>query len=613
MAMAAPPFEPFGSGEHRLPVASAVAAEDVQWAALTADSVDSFNSFDGRAALSLHMSVETATSATSAHPPTTVGEMQAWLESSLCDSRAALFEQVEDTHFMLMSETHAHLHRLSGGAEMEFPSPPAGLPPGFPGAIMPVPPPHKMTFKESLKASNTHTQKAPVPIQKKASTRSQMVGRASLAGDKLKAQMAEIRSQPNIYRRMETAVKGQTFDISFVLLIVLNAMVMALQLQYSGLEAGFQLQIRGYTTAADDAWPAAGILFEVLDKCFIVIFALELVLRVLAYRFQWIFSGWNYLDAFVVTMALLNWGAPDLELVNPTTMRLVRFGKLIRLVRVMRSSSLISCLGLMISALKGSVNALFWSLLVLTIIQMVAAMLISQLVEKYIMAESNPLEMRQVVFQYYGTFWRSTITMFEITFANWAPPCRILVDHVSESLGLFFLVYRCLIGFAVLSVVQAVFIQQTIKSAQNDDNMQIELKDKEKSRFADKLKKVFIQLDSSGDGLVSWQEFEAVMENNSDVQQILDVLEVDVRDVAAVFQLLDDGEGTLDSDQFVKGVTSMRGQAKEITILTILTHLRRLESKVDGLPHDVRFISGTARGAIEASRLKRRSEQLDEE
>ena len=31
-----------------------------------------------------------------------------------------------------------------------------------------------------------------------------------------------------------------------------------------------------------------------------------------------------------------------------------------------------------------------------------------------------------------GTFTRSLLTMFEVLFANWGPPCRLLVDNVSE-------------------------------------------------------------------------------------------------------------------------------------------------------------------------------------
>lgn len=50
------------------------------------------------------------------------------------------------------------------------------------------------------------------------------------------------------------------------------------------------------------------------------------------------------------------------------------------------------------------------------------------------------------VFLYYGTFSRTTLSMFEILFANWAPACRVLVENVSEWFSLFFLAYRCDIG-----------------------------------------------------------------------------------------------------------------------------------------------------------------------
>ena len=53
------------------------------------------------------------------------------------------------------------------------------------------------------------------------------------------------------------------------------------------------------------------------------------------------------------------------------------------------------------------------------------------------------------VFLHYGTFTRTFLSMFEILFANWSPPCRVLVENVSEWFSVFFLLYRCVLGFAV--------------------------------------------------------------------------------------------------------------------------------------------------------------------
>lgn len=58
-----------------------------------------------------------------------------------------------------------------------------------------------------------------------------------------------------------------------------------------------------------------------------------------------------------------------------------------------------------------------------------------------------------------------------IMFANWAPACRVLVENVSEWFSVFFLVYRCVVGFAVLNVVSAVFVQQALKTASSDEEL----------------------------------------------------------------------------------------------------------------------------------------------
>ena len=56
------------------------------------------------------------------------------------------------------------------------------------------------------------------------------------------------------------------------------------------------------------------------------------------------------------------------------------------------------------------------------------------------------------VFRYYGTFSRTFLTMFEILFANWGPPCRVLVENFSEWFSVFFLTYRPPAGPVALQI-----------------------------------------------------------------------------------------------------------------------------------------------------------------
>lgn len=380
--------------------------------------------------------------------------------------------------------------------------------------------------------------------------------------------------------RIEELVKSQTFEVILCIVILLNATVMAVRLQYDGLNAGYNLGMRTYDVSAEEQWPCADIVLEVLDKMFVCLFTLELLVRMAGFRLRWLCSVWNYLDLIVVGIALASWSLSDSLTLNPSFLRLVRFGKLLRIVRVMRSNKLLESLKLLVASIQASFNTLCTSLCVLLLIQSVAGMLLSQLCESYINDKSQPEEVRREVFNYYGTFWRSMITMFEITFANWAPSCRLLLDNVSEWFGVFFLIYRCVVGFAMLSVIQAVFIQQTMKSAQLDDDFMISVKTREKEVYAQKLRRVFNRLDTSGDGLVSWEEFEVLLKEEH-MKLLMSTLEVDVRDLETLFKLLDDGDGQISTEEFIDGLQRMKGSAKALDLVTLLKMTRRIEAKLN--------------------------------
>merc|ERR1712117_961553 len=96
---------------------------------------------------------------------------------------------------------------------------------------------------------------------------------------------------------------------------------------------------------------------------------------------------------------------------------------------------------LMTTAMQGSVSVLIWSVVLLTLVQMIIAFFLQATLEDYVLDESIPQAARLEVFKYYGTFSRTMLTMFEITLGNWMPPCRALVENVNELYMLFSLMH----------------------------------------------------------------------------------------------------------------------------------------------------------------------------
>lgn len=268
-------------------------------------------------------------------------------------------------------------------------------------------------------------------------------------------------------------------------------------------------------------------LFFMVDVCGRVI-----ILNCLFWK-VWV----NYVDVVVSILALaevtivwtVTWP------VNPVIFRLLRIGKLARAVRMFTMTSSMSSLQLLVKCLASSRDMLFCSFSILTFVQCVAGVVLSTLCMDFIQDESQDEELRQEVFKYYGTFTRTFLSMFEIMFANWGPPCRVLVENVSEWFSIFFLIYRCVLGFAVLNVVNAVFVQQTMRTAVMDEDLAYKQRQKEIDLYTKKVRTLFQGLDSTGDGAINLEEFSKLVKSDK-LAFWMSQLELEYHDLLQLFE-----------------------------------------------------------------------------
>lgn len=214
----------------------------------------------------------------------------------------------------------------------------------------------------------------------------------------------------------------------------------------------------------------------------------------------------------------------------------------------------------------------------MSFVQCVAGIVVSELCYSFLRDSDDP-EARAVVYQYYGTFTRTILTMFEIMFANWGPACRVLVENVSEWFSVFFLVYRCVMGFAVLNVVGAVFVQQALKTAASDEDLAFRQKERDIASYNRKVKKLFCSIDGSGDGNISLDEFTKLVQSPK-LKFWMSQLELEYHDLLSLFEFLDNGDGQITLVEFIEGAQRLRGSAKALDIW-------RMETKIEVLFEEV--------------------------
>jgi len=384
---------------------------------------------------------------------------------------------------------------------------------------------------------------------------------------------------------MEKIVDSNAFEIISIAAIMLNTAVLALQVQYEGLDAGYKLKHMAFNRPADDAWPGARTIFRVFNYLFTVVFILELLTRILVLKRKAFKNGWIWLDTILVMLGLLDLvlsGTNAQSGVDPTVFRMLRIVKIVRMAKLVRKLKTFDSLLLLIKSLSASANALLWSFLLLVMVQIAVGISLAQILSGHINNEKNPLEGRREVFSLFGTFTLTMVTMFESTVGNWIPPCRVLMEYVSEAYGMFYILYRCMFCFALVNVIRAVFITETSRVAQADDAVAMLKKERMAEEYSEKLKDLFNELDDSGDGLITWHEFSQLLEDDV-LKKYVSTLDLEVSDLAQLFKLLDDGDGAISAEEFCKGVARVKGPARSIDVVSLGNMVKRLDNKVTDL------------------------------
>jgi len=95
--------------------------------------------------------------------------------------------------------------------------------------------------------------------------------------------------------------------------------------------------------------------------------------------------------------------------------------------------------------------------------------------------------------------------------------------------------------------------------------------------FSGKLHKLFKSLDTSGDGLISWDEFSGIMVDPQ-TKAFMQALEIDVSDLERLYNCLQNRDGVICLDEFAAGVSRVKGLAKNIDLVEVLSKVNRLET-----------------------------------
>ncbi|CAJ1396048.1 unnamed protein product [Effrenium voratum] len=338
-------------------------------------------------------------------------------------------------------------------------------------------------------------------------------------------------------------------------------------------------------------------IFDIVEVVFFCIYVVDVLVRVVILRTEWAydhFEGLMFMNLFDAILVLVSAAElfilPVLSDGREGTSRSIRVIKLIRItrtLRVVKTVGIFRQLRVLVRSCVASVGALGWSMVLLLLLKLGFALAICQALQGYIADQSADLETRLEMNRFYGSFVKALYTMFEVTHSgSWPLRVRPVVEKVSPWYALLFLSYITLVVFAVIRIVTALFLKETLASAANDADIAIEGQGREAKSFQRKLEELFRAADEDGNGALSADEFLEAM-NLPSVQQYLNYLDIRVQDIGPLFDILDDGDGLITIAEFSKGLMQIKGQARALDMVVLHHENAKLLKEVQAVRREV--------------------------
>lgn len=372
-------------------------------------------------------------------------------------------------------------------------------------------------------------------------------------------------------------VNNRYFDVAVSALVMANVVVMFVQLEKTGYHNAVTLGI-----ASDGGrWSGTSRYFEPIEHVFNVCFTVELILRFLVEGCHLFKSFSNCFDAFIVVTTcfeayVLEMAMKNQDGANLSFARMARLLKIVKFMRAFRAAVLFSELRVLLRTLVSSMMALAWSVVLLSFIMLSCGILMAQLTASFIEDDTNDRKMRVWTWEHYGTGSRAFYTMFEATLSGgWPNYARKLVENVSAYYAAFWISYVFFVVFAVMRVITALFLNNTMKAASRDETMMITEQMKEKELYIAKVVRFLEEGDTDGNGTLDREEFENML-NNDEVSRYLTLMGLELYEVETLFNVLDDGDGEISYNEFIGGCLRLKGAARAVDAVMIMHEQNRI-------------------------------------
>lgn len=352
-----------------------------------------------------------------------------------------------------------------------------------------------------------------------------------------------------------------------------------------------------------------------ISVAFAIAFALEVALRLQAYRQHFFFGSrdvlWNIFDVVLTTIAIAECVMQGMRFTTETSGGLMNsFGalrtiRIVRILHIIRRKALFKPLRLLISAMVVATRSCMSLLLLLTLVIYTFSLFFTQACSNWVQNASLNDPQRETVLSYYGTLLKSMYTLYLSMSGgvNWAEPANA-IGYIDPWYEAAFSGFMCFGFFIFLNVVTGVFCQIASESAAKDKEEQLTTLMRAKKLHMAELLKIFKELDDFGPdsppGMFTLSELQLFLQDPR-VQASFEHLDIKLTDVWTLSQVFGDGD-LINCEEFLEGCRRMKGPAQAADVQIMIHELHTLYARNETLLQCVlkleRYVRSTLPPAI---------------
>jgi hypothetical protein len=202
---------------------------------------------------------------------------------------------------------------------------------------------------------------------------------------------------------------------------------------------------------------------------------------------------------------------------------------------------------------------------------------------------------------YFGSLWEAIYTLFRSISGgiDWGDPALAL-RQIHELYGIVYMVFVAFTLFAVLNVVTGTFVEHARLVASHDLDAVVQSQARRKDSYLRDVSMMFHEADPNHSGFITEQEFFQYLDDDR-VQAFFSSLELGetTEAIRELFKLLDlNDSGAISHDEFTLGCLRIKGVARNLDLMRMISDHQRLANKMDRFVADTREQFKTIRRAV---------------